>query len=252
MNIDYYERIVEKIQLDNTQVMVSSTACFVIGFLQYAYAIRLQVREGLGPIPFWMQSLYVAHELTFVYLFARAAPQYDYHWFLVGTALSLSVWATLEIFSMWHSIYNLKDRVATFSTLFGRQPAISSILAYVFWFQLAMFAFVWSLIQFMGPGCFFLTGALTNVLIIVGPTNEYLARGSRNGLSLGFCLTNVACAIWTFAPFSMGVAVLPEIFDQPIMYAAGCILLGYSIWLTTVVAAYPPKTGRRGESNPIW
>ncbi|KAH6964671.1 hypothetical protein FAVG1_07712 [Fusarium avenaceum] len=252
MNINYYERIVERFQLDNNQVMVGAVACFAVGFLQYVYAIRLLVREGQGPIPFWMQTFYLAHESTFVYLFARAAPQYDYHWFFVGTSFSLSVWAILEIFCMGYTIYNPKDRTATFSPLFGREPALSSILAYLFSMQLAMFSLVWMLIQFIGPGCFLLTGALTNVLMIVGPTHEYLARGSRNGLSLGFCLTNVACAIWTFAPFSMGPVVLPEVFDQPLIYAAGCIMVGYSIWLTTLVAAYPPKTARKGESAPIW
>ncbi|KAH7469664.1 hypothetical protein FOMA001_g14880 [Fusarium oxysporum f. sp. matthiolae] len=191
--------------------------------LQYTYAIRLLVREGQGPIPFWMQTFYVAHELTLVYLFAEAAPRYDYHWFFVSTSFSLAVWAVLEIFCMWYTIQSPKDRIATFSPLFGKQPATSSILTYTFFLQLAMFALVWILIEFLGAGSFMLTGALTNVLLIIGPTHEYLSRGSRNGLSIGFCLTNVACAIWTFAPFSLGAAVLPEIFDQPIMYVAGII-----------------------------
>ncbi|KAH6695408.1 hypothetical protein F5X68DRAFT_198394 [Plectosphaerella plurivora] len=252
MNIDHYERIVEKMQFDNTPVMVASTAVSVIGFLQYIYAVRLLVREEQDPIPYWMQSFYLAHESTFVYLFAQAAPQYDYHWFLVATAASLSVWSALEIFCMSYTLKNPKTRAATFSHLFGRDPTISKLVPYLVFMQLGMFALVWIMIQLMGPGCFMLTGTLTNVLMIMGPTHTYLSRGSRNGLALGFCLTNVACAIWTFAPFSMGAAVLPELFDQPAMYAAGYVLVGYSIWLTTIVAAYPPKTAKKGESVPIW
>ncbi|CEI41640.1 hypothetical protein FVEN_g3710 [Fusarium venenatum] len=252
MNIDYYGRIAERLQFDDTPVMVGSAACFVIGFLQYIYAIRLLIREGQGPIPFWMQTFYVAHELTFVYLFAEAAPRYDYHWFFTSTSFSLAVWAVLEIFCMWYTIQSPKDRIATFSHLFGRHPATSSILTYTAFLQLAMFALVWVLIEFLGPGSFMLTGALTNVLLIIGPTHEYLSRGSRNGLSIGFCLTNVACVVWTFAPFSLGATVLPEIFDKTIMYVAGTILLGYSVWLTTVVASYPAKTAMKGQPVPIW
>ncbi|KAF5697887.1 ABC superfamily atp binding cassette transporter permease [Fusarium globosum] len=252
MNIDYYGRIAESLQFDNTPVMIATSACFAIGFLQYTYAIRLLIREGQGPMPFWMQTFYVAHELTFVYLFAEAAPRYDYHWFFVSTSFSLAVWAFLEMFCMWYTIQSPKDRIATFSPLFGRQPATSSILTYTFFLQLAMFALVWILIEFIGAGSFMLTGALTNVLLIIGPTHEYLSRGSRNGLSIGFCLTNVACVIWTFAPFSLGAVVVPEIFDQTVMYVAGFILLTYSVWLTTVVASYPPKTATKGQPTPIW
>ncbi|KAH7366976.1 hypothetical protein B0T11DRAFT_348144 [Plectosphaerella cucumerina] len=252
MDINHYERIVEKFQFDNTPVMVALTAVSIVGFLQYIYTVRLLVREEQDPIPFWMQSFYLAHESTWVFLFAKAAPQYDYHWFLVSMAGALFVWGTLEVFCMGYTLKNPKTRASTFSALFGRDPTISSVLPYIIFFQLAMFALVWILVQFMGPGCFMLSGGLTNVLIIVGPTHTYLSRGSRNGLSLGFCLVNVACAVWSFAPFGLGAVVLPELFNQPAVYAAGCILLGYSIWLTTLVAAYPPKTAKKGEAAPIW
>ncbi|KAI1045371.1 hypothetical protein LB505_014038 [Fusarium chuoi] len=207
MNIDYYGRIAEKLQFDNTPVMVATTACFAIVFLQYTYAIRL---------------------------------------------LILEVCASLEMFCMWYTIQSPKDRIATFSPLFGKHPTTSSILTYTFFLQLAMFALVWILIEFLGAGSFMLTGALINVLLIIGPTHEYLSRGSRNGLSIGFCLTNVACVIWTFAPFSLGAVVLPEIFDHTVMCVAGFILLAYSVWLTTVVASYPPKTAIKGQPTPIW
>ncbi|KAF5720979.1 ABC superfamily atp binding cassette transporter permease [Fusarium mundagurra] len=187
---------------------------------------------------------------TSLNLFAEAAPRYDYYWFFVTTSFSLAVWAVLEIFCMWYTIQSPKDRIATFSSLLGKQPPTSSILTYTFFLQLAMLPVVRILIEFLGAGSFMLTGALTNVLLIIGPTHEYLSRGSRNGLSIGFCLTNVACVIWTFAPFSLGAVVLPKIFDQTIMYVAGVILLGHSVWLTTVVASYPPKTATKGR--PIW
>ncbi|KAG4261533.1 hypothetical protein FPRO03_11550 [Fusarium proliferatum] len=235
MNIDYYGRIAESLQFDNTPVMIATSACFAIGFLQYTYAIRLLIREGQGPKPFWMQTFYVAHELTFVYLFAAAAPRYDYHWLFVSTSFSLAP-------ERQH-----RHVLATLWT-----TACYFILTYTFFLQLAMFALVWILIEFLGAGSFMLTGAFTNVLLIIGPTHEYLSRGSRNGLSIGFYLTNVACVIWTFAPFSLGAVVLPEIFYQTVMYVAGFILLTYSVWLTTVVASYPPKTATKGQPTPIW
>lgn len=242
----------ENLHLDNTPIMIGCTACFKIGFLQCTYAIRLLVRESQGPIPFWMQTFYVAHELTFVYLFAEAAPRYDYHWFFISTSFSLAVWAVLKIFWIWYTIQSPGDRIAVFSPLFGRQSATSSILTYTFFMQLVMFALVWVLVEFLGPGCFMLTGALTNVLFILGPTPEYLSRGSRNGLSIGYCLTNVACVIWTFAPFSMGPVIFPEILDKTIMCVAGLIVLVYSVRLTAVVSSYPPKTAIRGQAAPIW
>ncbi|KAF5565386.1 ABC superfamily atp binding cassette transporter permease [Fusarium napiforme] len=252
MNIDHYGRLAEKMQFDNTPLLIGSAAGFSIGFLQYTYAVRLLVREGQGPITYWMQVFYVAHELTFVYLFAEAAPRYDYHWFFLSTSFALAVWAALEIFCMWYSIQSPRDRNAIFSPLFGKHPSTSAILTYTFFLQIAMFALVWILIEFFGAGCFLLTAALCNVLLIIGPTHDYLSRGSRNGLSIGYCLTNVACVTCTFAPFSMGVLVLPEIFDQTIVYISGAILLAYAVWLTTVVASYPPKTATKGQSAPIW
>ncbi|KAF6837143.1 ABC superfamily atp binding cassette transporter permease protein [Colletotrichum plurivorum] len=250
--INFYERITEIYTLDNTPLLLSAAISFIVGYLQYTYVIRLTLREGKGPMPFWMHSFYLAHDSTWSYLLGKAATQHGEHWFLRGTSTALFVWTSLEVWTIHRAV--TKEREASFSSIFGRVPSFSSALMYATAMQLGMYSVVWLGILFMGEGCVMLWFCFTNVLIALGPTHHYLRAGSRQGLSLGFCVVNIVGTIWTFAPFGFFVLTLPEYFDRPIYYLVGCILTVYSIGCYLVVALYPAKTKAMDKSGqtPIW
>lgn len=248
--VDYYKRLVDAYTLDNVPLLVASAASFAVGYMQYIYCVRLSLREGKGPMPFWMHSFYLAHDSTWSYILGAAAPRYDEHWFLRGTSTALFLWTALEIFCIHRAI--TKDRNAVFSTVLGPNPPLRSVLTYAVLMQLGMHSVVNVLIQLMGEGCMMHWFCLTNVLIIMGPTHEYLQRGSRNGLAVGFCLVNVCCAFWTFVPFSMWALTFPEIFAQPAYYFVGVIFTIYSVWMLYIVYSYPPKRATKADPSPIW
>ncbi|KAI1493436.1 hypothetical protein F5X96DRAFT_677103 [Biscogniauxia mediterranea] len=251
LGFDQFVRITEKISFDNPEVLAPAAVAFLIGYIQYYYVIRLTLREGKGPMPAWMHSFYLAHDSTWAYILASVAPQYSNNWFLRAMSSGLLVFSCLEIYTLHRAA--TRDRAATFGHLFNRSaPALGPVLAYLFVTQVAMYAVVNLGIQLMGSDCLLQWFCLTNVVIVLGPTHEYLSRGSRDGLALGFCLVNVFCPIFTFAPFSMWAIVLPEIFAQPAYYGIGVLMTAYALWMFWVVASYPPKMQKKGGPPPIW
>ncbi|OHF01822.1 hypothetical protein CORC01_03013 [Colletotrichum orchidophilum] len=62
---------------------------FIVGFLRYTYVICLTLREGKGPMPFWMHSFCLAHDLNFTYIIGKAATQCGEHQYLRGTSTAL-------------------------------------------------------------------------------------------------------------------------------------------------------------------
>ncbi|KAH7007318.1 hypothetical protein EDB80DRAFT_718582 [Ilyonectria destructans] len=249
-NIDYYERLTERINFDNTPLLAAAGISFLVGYAQYAYAIGLTLREGKGPMPFWMHSLYLAHDSTWSYLFANAAPRYNGHWFFQATSVALFIWSALEVFCIHREI--TKNRKATFSSYFGPDPQLLPVVAYAAFLQMGMYAVVVIMILLMGEGCFMQWACLTNVVIALGPTSEYLKRGSREGLSLGFALVNIFGTIWTFVPFSFFALTIPEIFTQPAYYAMGVVVVAISVYDFFVVASYPKKKKPKYGPTPIW
>ncbi|KAI0594920.1 hypothetical protein F4775DRAFT_571928 [Biscogniauxia sp. FL1348] len=252
-DFDQFVRLTEKFTLDNPKMLFAASMAFLIGYIQYYYVIRLTLREGQGPMPAWMHSFYLAHDSTWAYHLAAVAPRYGNHWFLRSTSTALLVWTMLEIFTLHRSA--TRERAATFGYLFHRgttPPALGPVLAYLAITQAAMYAVVNLGIELMGPDCLMQWFCLTNVVMTLGPTHEYLSRGSRDGLALGFCLVNVFCAVFTFAPFGMWAVAVPEIFDRPAYYAVGVLMTAYSLWNFWIVASYPPKLQKKGGASPIW
>ncbi|KAF5006094.1 hypothetical protein FDECE_7512 [Fusarium decemcellulare] len=248
--IDYYQRLTEEFTFSNTPLLVASGISFAVGYMQYVYAIRLSLREGKGPMPLWMHSFYLAHDSTWSYVLGSVAPRYDNHWFLRSTSTALFIWATLEVFCIYRAI--TKDRKANFSPILGPDPLLGPALSYCVFMQLGMYSVVMLMMQLMGDGCLMQWFCLTNVLIVLGPTHEYLRRGSREGLALGFCLVNIIGTIWTFAPFGFWVLTIPEIFDTTAYYCVGAVLVAYSVWAYFIVASYPPKKRAKNGTAPIW
>ncbi|KAG7083116.1 hypothetical protein JMJ78_0008566 [Colletotrichum scovillei] len=251
-DINYYERMTEVYRLDNTPILIASAVSFIIGYLQYTYVVRLTLREGKGPMPFWMHSFYLAHDSTWSYTLGKAASQYGEHWYLRGTSVALFLWTMLEVWTIHRSI--TKERDASFGNVLGKQPSISAAITYALALQMGMYSIVLLAIEFMGEGSVMQWFCFTNVLIVLGPTHHYLRAGSRHGLSLGFCVVNIIGTIWTFAPFGFFVLTIPEIFDQKLYYVIGIILTVYSVGCFYVVSQYPSKTRvmDKGGKQPIW
>lgn len=249
-NIDYYERLTEKYHLDYTPLLIATAISSSVVFIQYVYAISLDLREGRSPIPYWMHAFYLASNSTWSYMLGKVAPRYGEHWFLRMTSAVLFVWATLEVFFIIRAI--TKERNANFATVLGPDPTIEHTLVYAGILQVAMYGLIAAGTMFMGEGCVMQWLSLSNVLLVLGPTYEYLRRGSRTGLSLGFCLTNIFGTIWTFGPSSFWVLTLPEVFDKPAYYLTGFALTVYSVWTFCLVARYPPKKPTKDGEMPIW
>ncbi|KAI1458275.1 hypothetical protein F4805DRAFT_425058 [Annulohypoxylon moriforme] len=250
VEIDFYQRLIEKFSWDNKPLLLASGITYVVGYLQYVYVIRLSLREGKGPMPFWMHSFYLAHDSTWSYILGSAATRYEGHWFLRGTSTALLAWSCLEIYCIHRAI--TRDREAEFATTFSTQFNLRSVIMYAIAIQLAMYVVVLLGIMVMGEQCMMQWFSLTNVLIVIGPTHEYLRRGSRRGLSLGLCILNIIGTIWTFAPFGFWVLTIPEIFDNSTYYISGIILTIYALWEFYVVAKYPPKFQGINKPAPIW
>ncbi|KAI2464691.1 hypothetical protein F4781DRAFT_412115 [Annulohypoxylon bovei var. microspora] len=249
-DIDFYERLIKLFSWDNKPLLLAAGVNYLVGYLQYVYVIRVSLREGKGPMPFWLHSFYLAHDSTWSYILGSAATRYNEHWFLRGTSTALFAWSFLEIFCIHRAI--TRDREANFASTLGAQLNLRSTIMYAIALQLAMYVVVLLGILLMGEGCFMQWFCLTNVLIVIGPTHEYLRRGSRKGLSMGMCIVNIIGTIWTFAPFGFWVLTIPEIFDTATYYVCGVILTIYCVWLFHVVAQYPPKVQGKNEPTPIW
>lgn len=237
----YYSLLTQRFQFDNTPLLAAAGACFAVGYLQYFYAMKLIWSHGRTPMPFWMHLFYLAHDSLFSYTMGSAAGRYNNHFYLRGCSIAYAIWSCLEVYCIYYSVrYN---REQEFSSAIGnRSKSLGATLRYVVFMQAAMYAVVYLVAELLGgPGCILHWGLLTNVVMIIGPTHEMLRRGSIDGLAVGFCIVNVFCAIFTFAPFGMWVRAMPEVFDTPSFYWVGSVLFGYTLWLLNIVASYPPS-----------
>ncbi|TPX17873.1 uncharacterized protein E0L32_002974 [Thyridium curvatum] len=246
--MSHYDRITQEFTWDNSPLLVAAGAAFLIGYLQYYYAIKLMLTDGKGPMPVWMHIFYLAHDSSFSYTLGRDSSRFGGHFFLLGSSRAYALWSALEI---WCLYYGLRyHRMETFSSALGdRAACLGNSLRYTIFMLAAMYCAVLMVASMLGEGCMLHWGLLTNTIMIVGPTHEYMRRGSRDGLAVGFCVVNIACVIFTFAPFSMFAQTFPETFATKPFYICGSVLLLYSFWLLAIVVGYPPKDKERSKSN---
>ncbi|KAH7142215.1 hypothetical protein EDB81DRAFT_654365 [Dactylonectria macrodidyma] len=238
-NIDHFQRLTESISWDNKPLLLSAGVSYGVGLLQYVIAIQLSLRHGKSPLPFWMHSFYLAHDSAMWYVFSGAAPRYNQHWFMRATSTAMFLWSFMEIWCIHRAI--TKDRKANFSSVFGPNPPLGPVLGYALALQAAMYGVIILGFVLFGEGTFLHWFTLTNALMAIGPTHEYLRRGSREGLSLSFCFITIIGTIFTYAPFGFWALTVPEIFAQPVYYALGVLFVPYTIWCFYIVAQYPPK-----------
>ncbi|KAH8660178.1 hypothetical protein BX600DRAFT_438396 [Xylariales sp. PMI_506] len=234
--IDLYGRLAEKFTFDNYPLLASATVSFALGYMEYYYAAMTMVRTGKGSMPYWMHSIFLAHDTAWAYALAKAAPRYGDHWFFQATSTALMVWAGIEVFCLWRGL--TVNREETFKTILGPKSSFSDALLYGIVLLAVSYGVVILGMIFMGEGCMLQWFCLTDILLVVGPGHEYLRRGSREGLPTLLCFVNIGVAVMTFAPFGLWALVLPEVFDQPAYYFVGCLVVGYSLYTTYVVMKY--------------
>lgn len=252
-DIDQFGRLIETFSFSQPFNLTVAGISFAIGYIQYVYAIQLVVREKKGPLPFWMHCFYLAHDSSWSYLTGSVAPLYDNHWLLRSISTALFIWSALEVFCIYKAF--TAEREEVFDRLFGGKATLKQMVVYWALLQASMYAVVWMFIGYVGKDHWdgiFQWFAYTNVLIIMGPANLWLERGSRDGLAMGLAITNVFCAIFTFAPFSMWVVALPEVFDNKVHYATGVVMFVYSLYMCWVLRRYPAKRATKPGQKPIW
>lgn len=252
-NIDQFGRLIETFSPSQPFNLTVAGISFAIGYIQYFYAIQLVVREKKGPLPFWTHCFYLAHDSSWSYLTGSAAPLYGNHWLLRGISTALFVWSTLELFCIYKAFTAEKEEV--FDRLFGGKATLKQMIMYWVLLQATMYAVVWMFIGYVSKDRWdgiFQWFAYTNVLIIMGPANLWLERGCRDGLSMGLAITNVFCAIFTFAPFSMWAVALPEVFDNKVHYSTGVVMFLYSLYMCWILRRYPAKQVSKPGEKPIW
>lgn len=252
-DIDQYSRLIEVFSPSHPVNLVVAAIPFIIGYIQYVYAIRLLLSENKGPLPFWMHCFYLAHDSSWSYIAGSAASRYDNHWLLRGMSTALLVWSVLETFCIYKAFTVEKEEV--FEKLFGKKVTFKEMLAYWIFLQATMYAvvllFIWYVSDDRWDGVLHWF-AFTNILIVVGPVQLWLERGCRDGLSMGLAVTNVFCAIFTFAPFSMWVVALPEVFDNRVYYGTGVVTFMCSLYMCWILRRYPAKQSKIGGQQPIW
>ncbi|KAJ3533881.1 hypothetical protein NM208_g7787 [Fusarium decemcellulare] len=235
-SIDHYQHLVSEFDSGNIPLLVAAAINYAVGLGQYFYTIRLMLRDGKGPLPFWMHSFYLAHDSYMCYTFGQAAPLYDHHWFISGTSTAMLIWSSMEIWAIHRTITT--DRDGTFASLLGPNPSLSKVLGFAFAFQVAMYGVMLLGPIFMGDTCFMQWFCITNIVMAIGSVNETLQRGSRKGLSRGFSFITVIGTVGTFSPWGFWALALPEIFANPAYYGVGAILSLYSVWGLITVSRY--------------
>lgn len=246
---DLFARLAEEFNFDNVPLLAAAGAAYTIGYLQYYYAIRLSLREGRGPYPLWMHLFYLAHDSSWSVLLHRAAARYDGHWFFWATSWALALWSALEVFCIYRAIF-VEGEDLSEDQLRRHDRGWAVWTAAVF--LLNMYGVVHLGIALMGGDCLMSWFALTNVVMLLGTAAPWMRRGSRDGLSVSLAIVNVACAIFTFSPFSMWVISTPEVFDNDLYYMFGAVMCMLAVNNLVTVLRYPPKVARKGQKTPIW
>jgi hypothetical protein len=164
--------------------------------------------------------------------------------------IGLTVWSGLEIYCLYKSV--TVERTLVFARYFGtKAPTVRQAIALVLLMSVVMYAVVLSGIVVMGENCVMEWFALTNILMVIGPTLSWMERGSRHGLSVGLALVSLFGIISAFSPYGLWVTALPEVFDRGLYYWTGVLFTIVGVVDLAVVLQYPAKTPDAWKPAPI-
>jgi hypothetical protein len=226
---------------ENRSYQLVSVSTMATGFIQYFLALYSIYRDGKSPFPLWMHIFYLAHDSTWSYVFAREAPNYDYHSWLTTKAIALAVWSLLEVCCIYHAVFIKHEGLLSPKQDPERfhQALVQTVLV-----LLAFYTVVIIPINIMGPECWLHWGMVTNVVMAVGPGPYWLQRGSREGTSFSLASAILFGTVQTFWPYSAWVYELPSVFDNHVYYWSGAIITTVAAYNLYILITLPAKDAK--------
>lgn len=221
-----------------------------IGLLEYIWAVAINIKEHKTPFPVWAHTFFFAHDLTAGVVFTILAFQYNFFWMFVVYALGMLTWTCLEAVNMRTLIKYEKEEV------FGPKVSTSQAIVLLILQVATMFAIVNILRWNMQDVAMFCWLPLTNMVMAVAPGYILTKRQSREGSSVMIYIFVVCGTIFNFLPAPIGLftSATPEIYNQPIWFAAGAVCLVIAVYNLYRILKLPPKTVAMGnyKKKPIW
>jgi len=246
-----FEHLISVYTLSNYPLLLSSLVTFAFGYWEYIYSFRLVLAENKAPYPLWMHTFYFAHDSTWCIRLFLAASQNDFNWFLTGTSLALLLWNGFEVFNLWKAVTVEREEIWG-PYMRGKVVPVDAAIWDIVKQILGFYCVVNLFILFAGGDCLFEWFLFTNILIAWGPGELWRKRQDRKGCSVGLAIIIVLATVNTFAPWSMWVLAMPEIFDTTWYYVSGVAFTGIAVQNLSVVLSLPAKKWEKGEKKPIW
>ncbi len=245
------QQIIDTFSFSNPEIvglMVAFAIANAIGFIEYIWAVRLNVREHCTPFPAWMHTFFFAHDFTAAVVFLTLAFQYDFFWLFVVYGGGMVVWTLLELNNM-RTIVRYEAEEAFGEGTTSKQAIINLVLQVA-----AMFAFVNLFRYLTNDVAMFIWLPITNFVMAVGPGYVLGKRNSRKGSSVFIYIMIVIGTVFNFLPAPIGLftTALPEIYNQPIWFAVGAVATVIAVVNLVRVLRLPEKEAVPGEKKPIW
>jgi hypothetical protein len=242
--------VIEAYSHNSSQLTVLSFIPYVGGFIVWVYFFLLPIREKKLPIPFWLITMWFAHDTTGAYVFFRLAQQHDGFWFFRSTSIALAVWSVIEIVGMCIVIKHARQDVwgkHHSSPVTVNQAAVSTLAE-----AIMMICAVNLLRVYMDDESMFKWFSMTNAVFAIGPWYLIKERRSRAGSSVALSIVFVVSVAQTFAPPGIGMfTTASRYFDQPWFYISGVVFTLMAVANLVRLLRFEPKAPVDGR-KPIW
>jgi hypothetical protein len=202
-----------------------------------------------------MHTFYLAHDITWWIRLFNAASAHNWNWLLIAEMLALLLWNCFEMFNIYMAIIVEKDDI------WGRKKGkdgnrrsvgIGGPLLDVTKQVVGFFCVGNLFIAYAGEDCVYESFLFTNVIMAWGSGMLWGTRGDRRGCSVGLALVIVVATINSFAPWSMWVLALPEIFQGFWFQANGFVFTGIATGNLGIVLGLKARKWEKGERASIW
>jgi len=244
------QEIIDAYSNNAAQMNLLSLIPYVGGFVVWIYFYLLPIKEKKLPIPFWLITMWFAHDSTGALVFFRLAQQHDGFWFFKSTSIALATWCVIEIIGMCIIIkYARQDIWGKYypATVTARQATLSTVA------EIIMMVCIVNLLRvYMNDESMFKWFSMTNAVFAIGPWYLIRGRNSRAGSSIALSIIFVISVAQTFAPPGIGMfTTASSFFDQPWFYIAGVVFTLMAMGNFVRLLRLPPKVTVEGKWT-IW
>jgi hypothetical protein len=227
-----------------------SAVPFIGGYVTWIYYYAVSIKDGKMAIPFWLYTLWFAHDTTAAAVFCRLAQQHGGFWFFHQTSIALVIWTLIEIVGMYLAVRFARQDI--WGKYFASPVTVQQATGWVLVEIAFMFAIVNLLRMLMDDETMFKWFALTNTVLAIGPFYLWRTRKDRTGSSIMLAIMLVVIVADTFLPPGLGMfTTASPYFDQPWFYIAGAVLTAMAISNLVVLLRLPPKKRADGKWQ-IW